>query len=105
MKARQWIIYLADNEWGNEVMARICREKFAADPTLDFITINEHAGWYLSWNRDMVCVSTANDMARLSPEARTWRHRFEGIDLVGYERRQIKFEHKYESYYPCLAVA
>lgn len=103
MRARKWVIYLADNEWNNDTMERLAKEQFAADPTLDVVTVNEHGGWFLSWNRDMVCVGTANDMARLGAEAQAFRRKFDGVDIVGYERRQERFVHRYDSYYPKLA--
>ncbi len=104
MKARKWVVYCADNEWGNTVMEALARAKFADDPSIDCITVHEHGGWFLSFNRDMVCVGTANDMARLSPESRTWAKRFDGCEIVGYERRPEP-AHVYDHYWPRLASA
>lgn len=65
-------IRLNSNEWGNERMRQKARRAFAADPDLDHVTVIEHAGWFLEFNRDLVIVGTANDMAILSEEARQW---------------------------------
>jgi hypothetical protein len=104
MKARKWVIYLNHDEWGNSKMEELARATFDADPSIDCITVYEHGGWYLGWNRDFVCISTANDMAQLSPKAHEWAARFTGIEVVGYERRG-QCEHKYEGYWPRLASA
>jgi GH15 family glucan-1,4-alpha-glucosidase len=96
MKARQFLIHCADNEWGNEVMLQLAKERFAADPTLDIVEVYEHGGWFLAWNRDLVCVGTANDMARLSPEARSFLKKFTDRQYVGQHRRPDE-----PSYYPC----
>lgn len=104
MKARKWVIYLAAHEWNNDTMQRIAQEKFDSDPSIDCITVYEHAGWFLSWTRDFVVIGTANDAASLSPKAHEWAKRFTGIEVVGYDRRG-QCTHVYENYWPRLASA
>lgn len=58
------MIYLADNEWGNETMWKVAQEWFAEHPDCHFVEIHEHAGWYLGFRRDGGVWCTANDMAR-----------------------------------------
>jgi hypothetical protein len=60
------IIYLADNEYGNELMDRIAAEFFEANPNEQFVLVYEHAGWYLGYRRDGTRWATANDTARLT---------------------------------------
>lgn len=102
MKARTWVEHMAHHEWGNELMIVIAMERFEKDPTLDLVEVNEHAGWWLSFNRQGLCVGSANDMAAFSDEVRRWRKQFTGSDHVGYSRRENGFEHKWDNYYPAL---
>ena len=60
------IIMLAGDEWGNQTMEEVAREYFLAHPDCQFVSVHEHAGWYLGFRRDGSIWSTANDMARLS---------------------------------------
>ncbi len=43
-----------------------------ADKDHLIVEVVEHGGWYLSFNRSMVTIGTANDMARLSDEAHAY---------------------------------
>jgi len=58
-------IYLASNEWGNQVMQRIAEEHFRDNPDCEFVEVYEHAGWHLGFRRDGSIWCTANDAARL----------------------------------------
>ena len=58
------MIYLEDNEWGNETMRRVCEEHFSQNPNCQFIECHEHGGWWLGFRRDGSVWSTANDMAQ-----------------------------------------
>jgi hypothetical protein len=71
-------IHLGDNEWTNELMEEVAKEYFDAHPELDplEIEVSEHAGWRLSYLRDMTIVGTANDMAQLSCAARAHNQKF-----------------------------
>ena len=58
------LIFLADNEWGNQLMREVAQEWFAAHPDSAFVTVYEHAGWTLTFHRaDLECVGSANDQA------------------------------------------
>lgn len=57
------IINLAGDEWGNETMRRVAREHFEANADCIFCEIREHAGWHLSFRRDLSIWGTANDRA------------------------------------------
>lgn len=105
MKARKWVIQLANDEWGSTLMRNVARERFESDHTLDCITVNEHGGWFLSFNRDLVVIGTANDMAVLDTKAHIWARQFSGIEVVGIERRQHKAVEHFDSYWPRLASA
>jgi hypothetical protein len=104
MKARKWVIYCGDDDWGNTRMEQLAREKFASDHSIDCITVYEHGGWFLSFNRDFIVIGTANDMAHLSPKAHEWARQFTGIEVVGYDRRG-QCSHTYDNYWPRLAEA
>lgn len=60
------MIFLASNEWNNETMQRVAKEYFATNPSVNFVEVHEHGGWFLGYRRDMTIWSTANDSARLS---------------------------------------
>ena len=85
--AKQVIVHLAMDEWGNRKMLEVARETFEDFPEADFVEVSEHAGWFLQWNRDEVCVGTANDMAELSDESHEWGKQFGGVDLIAAIRR------------------
>jgi hypothetical protein len=102
MKARIWQEHCAGNEWGNDVMERIAMERFESDPSIDVVNVIEHAGWSLSWTRDMLIVGTANDMAVFSQEQYAARARLGDAELVGYNRRPDLDGHKFDCYYPRL---
>jgi len=82
------MVSLADNEWGSPLMEQVAKETLDANPELDYVLVQEHAGWFLSWNRDEVIVQTANDAAVLSPAAREWWRQFAGSTCVASIRRQ-----------------
>lgn len=87
-KARLLTVNLASNEYGNELMKQVADEHFAADPTLDVVEVHEHGGWMLAWNRAGVTVGTANNTARLMPAAIAWGEQFNGVEPVGWLRRE-----------------
>jgi hypothetical protein len=103
MKARLWEIQLADDEWENSFMEKVAMEKLAEDASIDCVRVNEHGGWNLTFNRSGVIVGTANDMARMSDEAKAWGQRFDGVVMVGYNRRPDLVGYKFDSYYPRIA--
>lgn len=71
MKARTWVEYMAHHEWGNELMIVIAMERFEKDPTLDLVEVNEHAGWWLSFNRHGMIVGSRSTATRSrSPTAK-----------------------------------
>jgi hypothetical protein len=102
-EAREWIEYCLPHEYGNEAMQRRASRRFTQDESIDIVTVYEHGGWHLSWNRDMTIVGTANDMATLNPKAYEWAKRFSGRRIVG-ETRDSK-SMKFPSYYPKVLVA
>lgn len=104
MKARIWMEHCSDSEWGNEVMRQIAAERFAADDTIDIVEVHEHAGWYLSFTRDGMTVGTANDGAKFPQNVLDWFAQFDGVQLVGWCRRQEGSEYKAPSYYPALCA-
>lgn len=73
------MIFLADDEYGNDVMEQVAREHFAANPDCQFIVVYEHAGWFLGYRRDMSICATANDGAALPPGPRP--ERFSGVEI------------------------
>lgn len=103
MIARRWMENCADDEWGNEIMRQIAIERFAKDPSIDIVEVREHAGWHLSFNRNMDVVGTANDMAQLSPAVAEWRKQFDKCELVGWTQRGKQGDQFFDSYYPKLA--
>jgi hypothetical protein len=68
-------------------MSQIAMEAFAADPSLDAVQVNEHAGWYLTFLRDGTIVGTANDQAHLSDKAIEFLRSIYGYDSAGEIRR------------------
>ncbi len=72
------VIHLADNEWGNRLMAEVAKEYFDEHPELDPLEVEvyEHAGWTLTFTRDMGIVHTANDAATLSLSAREFNAKY-----------------------------
>jgi hypothetical protein len=73
-------VFLADNEYGNELMTQIAKDtfnQFPNDPNL-VVYVVEHAGWFLAFNRDLNIVGTANDSAILSHEAKRFLNKLQG---------------------------
>jgi hypothetical protein len=85
--ARKLWIYLGRQEWGNELMSQVATEAFAADPSLDAIEVNEHAGWFLTYLRDGTIIGTANDRAHLVDNATKFLKSIYGYDSAGEIRR------------------
>ena len=107
MKARLWMEHLAPKECGNELMAKIAAERFAADPRLDVVEVWEHGGWHLSFRNDGRVVGTANDMAQFSREVLDWGRQFDSTEFVGECRRSDDGnhqEHRREAAFPRLAA-
>lgn len=57
------VVRLRDDQWGNLVMNEAARQTFAAHPEANAVRVVEHAGWQLTYNREMCVVGTANDAA------------------------------------------
>jgi hypothetical protein len=76
--AKVLLVFLAPDEWGSEKMREVAEYYFSARPEIDVVQVYEHAGWFLAWNREGLCVGTANDAAILKPEAYEYirTHRF-----------------------------
>lgn len=62
------VLYLADREYGNELMRLLASQWFASHPACNFLEVHEHGGWYLGFRRDFSCWATANDCAALNGE-------------------------------------
>ena len=76
-KAQEQLVHLADNEWGNELMLKVATELLDQhrDDPYYFVTVYEHAGWFLSYARidgEIRIVSTANDAAVFPDVVRNW---------------------------------
>ena len=82
-KARLFVERLGSDEWGHELMLKVAQERLAADDTLDVVQVIEHGGWQLSFNRDGLCVGTANDTCRMSDRVLEWGAGFSGVEYVG----------------------
>jgi hypothetical protein len=72
------VIRLADNEWGNTLMEEVAREFFRDHPELDPLEVEviEHAGWHLTFLRDLTIADTANDMACLDGRAKAHNRKY-----------------------------
>ena len=89
-------IYLANNERGNRMMDKTAKEY--ADQHKDcwplIVTVNEHAGWHLSYLfgapgvPDGAICGTANAAACLSPAVLAFGKRVRDVVELGYERRE-----------------
>jgi hypothetical protein len=82
------MIYLADDERGNETMHLAARDFAAAHGRPCVVSVYEHAGWRLAWYFDAdyplgIIVGTANDMARFGEQQlRVGRERIDPHTLV-----------------------
>lgn len=88
--AKKVMLFMGPKEWGNELMEKLAKEVFdnREFDLADCVEVHEHAGWFLTFNRDMVVVGTANDGAHLCPEAIRWWNRHGGQDeIIGIIRR------------------
>jgi hypothetical protein len=85
--ATKLYVYLGPKEWGNELMSQVATEAFSADPSLDAVQVNEHAGWFLTYLRDGTIVDTANDRAVLNDKATNFLKSTYGYDSAGEIRR------------------
>lgn len=88
MKVYLLRIYLADNEWGNELMQEVAKEAFSTHEgqlSPFVVDVREHAGWFLQYtliDKKMVVVGTANDMANFGVDAQLFRERIWGAEIV-----------------------
>jgi hypothetical protein len=85
--ARKLWIFLGPKEWGNEIMRQVSKEAFDADPSLDAVEVNEHAGWHLTFLRDGTVVGTANDQAHLNDKAEEFLNSIYGYESAGEVHR------------------
>lgn len=87
-------IHLADNEWGHELMEKVAKEWLADHPEFEPVEVEvwEHGGWFLTYNRQMAVVDTANDMAEMSDECVKFYELTTGFDykFLGSIRRTAK---------------
>lgn len=86
-------IFLASDEWGNELMRRVADEyaKTAKRPLI--VCVHEHAGWFLSFLygapgiEDGTICGTANDGASLDPAVLEFGKTITRIEELGEIRR------------------
>jgi len=63
------MVYLAENEWGNQIMREVAEQWFRDHPACQFVQIYEHAGWWLAFHRgDLETIGTANTEAIMRPD-------------------------------------
>jgi hypothetical protein len=87
-------IYLAANEWGNEIMARIANEYAAQCDKRPLVAeVHEHAGWFLAYlygapgiDDGTVC-GTANDAASLAPAVMEFGKSIGKVEILPEIRR------------------
>jgi len=91
------LIHLADDEWGNELMARLAAEALANPSYAAFqplvVSVYEHAGWWLEFTLLEGCtavVASANDGAEFHGAAQAFRERYcnGSVTMVGDIRRE-----------------
>lgn len=89
MTARLKSIYLASNEYGNELMAEVASEWFASpEGKSDLATVcyvHEHGGWALGYTMiggRLVIISSANDSALWQGQAKQFRERIRGAEWI-----------------------
>ena len=86
------MVFLADDEWGNQKMDEIAREYLDRYPLAECVQVNEHAGWYLTYQRDMKIVGTANDACAVSPVMELFWKDVWAVDWLAIIRRESKAE-------------
>lgn len=74
----QMMVFLADDEWGNETMDRIARETAANLPEVDAIEVLEHGGWYITYGNlhdggELATLGTASQPVCMNERASAWR--------------------------------
>ncbi len=80
-------IFLADNEWGSELMEKVAKERLTQmkdeyPGDICIVTVYEHAGWFLSYafidgySDNMRVVGTANDGARFDGPVDAFRQKY-----------------------------
>jgi hypothetical protein len=74
--------YQNDDETYIDNMRGAAQEVFDAHPDKEHLIVEvvEHGGWYLSFNRSMLTIGTANDMARFSDEGHAYRELLKGAE-------------------------
>ena len=82
------LVYLAEDEWGNRKMDEVARETFAQYPDAECVEVREHAGWYLTYNRKMQIVGTANDACTVTPTMKAFWRDVWAVDYLAIIRRQ-----------------
>ncbi len=87
MTLRKVWIFLADHEWGNELMRKLAQEAFAEFPDADAVEVHEHAGWWLTFRRYMQCVASANDCACFPREVDEWWKQWDDCRMIANIRR------------------
>ena len=87
-------IYLAANEWGNEIMRRIADDYAAqSDNRPLVVSVHEHGGWHLSYLygapdiEDGTICGTANDAATLSQAVQDFGATIGKVKILGEIRR------------------
>ena len=94
MTAYRVYIYLAANEWGNELMRQIAADYAQShDKRPLIVSVHEHAGWHLSFlygaphiANGTVC-GTANDMATLLQAVIDFGQGISKVEILGEIRR------------------
>ena len=82
------MVFLASDEWGNEKMDEVARQAFIDYPHADCVECREHAGWFLTYQRDMQIVGTANDACRVTPVMETFWRDVWTVNWLAIIRRQ-----------------
>ena len=91
MIAKRLYVRLGDNEWGNELMAKIAQQVFNDPSYRDIenliVHVIEHAGWALSYLRDGTIVGSANDAAVFCEKSRNFVGSIERVEYIGEYQR------------------
>lgn len=78
-------VFLASNEWGNDLMQKVAEEVFGdpqyADKQPLVVLVNEHAGWFLNYaliDGVVTTIGSANDSAVYTGAKQQFREKIRG---------------------------
>ena len=80
-------VYMANHEWGNELMRQLAQETFKEFPNADVVEVVEHGGWWLMFRRDMAVVGSANDCACYPREIVEWNRSWTDHRYIAFVNR------------------